>query len=537
MALPVEEVGLLIGSREADLALAAERYLLAEDSPEARRILLERRPNAAFITGWRENVSLIGADNFDAMGRFEEKLRAEVLQGNGPLEIYALLANSEHDHAVLRVYSNRAVYTDYEDAARYRERAISRDELARFKEFVSNNKLGEMGPQFGNCHYDCFAAEFLTLTRQGGRRVFSHQGISAWFTIISNFDLLGQGDGGKVHYFLAEKIKGLEVMYSGETPRALDVWRQGAELRVFVEREATPEEIEQERKDDDVEEDEDDEDARAERKRRAAARNHSRFFWRKLAGGALSEETTQPPGYSTFDEATYDIDQDDFPSNLNDHLAQAVVGDAVMLARDSEEGGLWKKVAGRKPERLSGEGVYANPLVTPDGKWVVAARTDSNWGAPNYVVRFNLQTRREYRVALPPADQFDSVAYLPAHNKVLLRRARDDDNKSDGLVEPEFYLLDPATGRTRKVTGEFAPLLQEGRRSLQPAGKPFEFWAAIPDREKNQTRVGRYNSRDFSFQTKLDVSQLTFDSFLMWVDEEEMKILVVYEGQLLRLPL
>jgi len=537
MSLPLEQVASFFGSREADLALAAERYLLAEDSPEARRLLLERRPNAAFITGWRENVPMIGGSNFDAMGRAEEKLRAEVLQDNGPREIYALLANYKHRHHILRVYPNRAVFTAYEDASRYRERVISQTELAGFKDFITNNKLAEMGPRFGPCHYDCMAAEFLSLTRQGGRRVFSHQGFGGWISVIANFQLLGQGDGARVHYYLGEKIKGLEVLYAGESPRALDVWRQGADLRVFVEREASPEEIEAERKDDAVEDDDDDDDARAERRRRAVERERARFSWRKLDGGALGKETTRPPGYSTFDEAAFEIEQDDFPAHLNDHLAQAVAGKSVVLARSSEEGGLWKKAAGGRPSRLSRAGVYANPLVTPDGKWVVAAKTDTHWGEPNYVVRFNLQTRREYRVDLPPADQFDSVAYVAAHNKVLLRRARDEEKKSSDPEEPEFYLLDVATGLTQKVTGEFAPLLQEGRRSLQPTGKPFEYWAAISDRENNRTRVGRYNSRDFSFQQAFDVLQLTFDSFSMWVDEKEAKLLVVYEGQLLRLPL
>ncbi len=169
MPLPVEQVGSLLGGREADLALAAELYLLAEDSPEARHLLLKRRPNAAFITGWRENIPLISGGNFDAMGRVEERLRTEVLQENGPREIYALLANAEHGHYVLRVYPNRAVYTAYEDAARYRERVITQAELAEFKDFITNNKLAEMGPQFGPCHHDCYAAEFLSLTRQGGR--------------------------------------------------------------------------------------------------------------------------------------------------------------------------------------------------------------------------------------------------------------------------------------------------------------------------------------------------------------------------------
>src|SRR5262245_3911687 len=534
MALPVEQVGSILGGREADLALAAERYLFAEDSLDARRLLLERHPNAAFITGWRENIPLIGGGNFDAIGRVEEKLRTEVLQESGPREIYALLANYKLGHLILRVYPKRAVYTAYEDAARYRERVITQTELAGFMDFITNNKLSDMGPQFSPCHHDCMAAEFLSLTRQGGRRVFSHLGIGGWISVIANFQLLGQGDGARVHYYIEEKIKGLEVLYAGESPHALDVWRLGADLRVLVERESTPEEIEQEQKDDAAEDDDDDEDSRAERRRRAVERERARFSWRKFDGGALGAETTRPPGYSTFDEDSFEIGQDGFPNRLNDHLAQAVVGDFVVLARSSEEGGLWKKAACKKPERLSRAGVYANPLVTPDGKWAVVAKTDSNWGEPNYVVRLNLQTRREYRVDLPPADQFDSVAYVAAHNKVLLRRARDEKNKSSGPEEPEFYLLDAATGRTQKVAGEFAPLLQEGQRSLQPTGKPFEYWAAIPDREKNRTRVGRYNSRDFSFQTALDIQQLTFDSFSMWVDEKEVKLLVVYEGQLLR---
>ena len=71
-------------------------------------------------------------------------------------------------------------------------------------------------------------------------------------------------------------------MYAGEIPRALDVWRQGADLRVFVEREATPEEVEVERKDDAVDDDDDDDDARAERQGRAVARELARFSWRKL---------------------------------------------------------------------------------------------------------------------------------------------------------------------------------------------------------------------------------------------------------------
>jgi hypothetical protein len=43
---------------------------------------------------------------------------------------------------------------------------------------------------------------------------------------------------------------------------------------------------------------------------------------------------------------------------------------------------------------------------------------------------------------------------------------------------------------------------------------PNEFWAAIPDRMKNQTQVGRYNLGDFSFKPLL-VVHIAFDSMSM----------------------
>lgn len=131
------------------------------------------------------------------------------------------------------------------------------------------------------------------------------------------------------------------------------------------------------------------------------------------------------------------------------------------------------------------------------------------------------------------------MAYIPAHGKALLRRARDEgsEGESDGPARPEYYLLDVTTGRTELVNGVFEPLLEEGNRPMQPTGRPDEFWAAVPDRRKNETRVGRYSLKDFSFRTTLVVPHLTFDSTSAWVDEAVGKLYVVYEGQLLRLPL
>ena len=86
------------------------------------------------------------------------------------------------------------------------------------------------------------------------------------------------------------------------------------------------------------------------------------------------------------------------------------------------------------------------------------------------------------------------------------------------------------------VSGEFAPLLHEGKRFLQPTREAEEFWAAVPDREKNQTQVGHYNLRNFTFKPLLIIPHITFNSMAMWVDEGGKKLYVVYDGNLLRLP-
>ena len=79
-------------------------------------------------------------------------------------------------------------------------------------------------------------------------------------------------------------------------------------------------------------------------------------------------------------------------------------------------------------------------------------------------------------------------------------------------------------------------MLENGVRFLEATGNPNEFWAAISDEDKNQTQVGRYNLKDFSFKSMLTVPHTSFNSMSMWVDAKSEKVYVVYKDQLLRLP-
>ena len=430
MQLPVETVGALMQSKNQLLAAAAEQYLLVEDSKRAQELLWARHPGEAFITGWRENIQLMSGNNLDAMGKSENKLKAELFKEDGPEEIFALLSNAEGKYSrVLRVYQDRAVYTFYEDPARHRRRTVSNAELAAFKNFVETNNVTDLGPQLRYCHYDCSSRELLTLTKAKGRRVFS-QGFSGWDTLLANFDLLGKGEGATTHYALEDQIKGLEVLYDNPNLSVKDVWKRGSDLRILVERGETAEEENEHKQSIQAEEDADEDDAvaREEQRRLKIARLKALISWRAFANGQAGDPMSQPEGYDNFDETRFPL-IDGESSHANEGQTQSISVDSVVIARNFE--GLWRQAAGQKAVRISGEeGAYANPIVTADGKWVVVAKTDSDWGGPNYIVRFNLQNGREYRVNVPEAEQLDPIPYLAPHGKVLLRRAKDEDVES-----------------------------------------------------------------------------------------------------------
>ncbi len=146
-------------------------------------------------------------------------------------------------------------------------------------------------------------------------------------------------------------------------------------------------------------------------------------------------------------------------------------------------------------------------------------------------VRISLAAGREYEIVLPGVTRLETISYVPSRGKVLIGVRR---NSNDGK---EYRLLDPATGLSEKISGEFRPLTQPTSRPLQPTGNPNEFWAAIDDAQNVSTEVGRYDSKSFTFKPLIRFSRIRFNSAQMLVEETEGKIYAAYHGHLLRLPL
>ena len=186
---------------------------------------------------------------------------------------------------------------------------------------------------------------------------------------------------------------------------------------------------------------------------------------------------------------------------------------------------------GQKPVKIC-DGEFGHPVVSGDGKWVVASRSDQGWAKPHSIVRVEVATGKVMEMDLGGRGEGEPYILLEQVGKVLVsHRTREG-------KETKFYLVDAATGKYEEVQGEFWPLMESGAfRPLQATGRKGEVWAAKMDRRNRETVVGRYDLGKFAFEAVRRVPRLDFSSREMWVDEKECWIYATVNGDLLRVPL
>ena len=593
--LSVARVGEFLANPNQILALAAERYLEMEDSVEARTLILAKRPTETLILGAQEAFvpnSVKNAYQSEALNalfysvnelyyagsalteikKTEENYRAEMKQTPDLLAIYAFVPNLESGQQVIRLYKDKAVFTFYEDTARYWERTLKTEEYEAFFNFLLENRVDSLSSFSGACER-CFSSEFIMFGRGGGRRVFFQTDGELPTTIAklkTIFDNFGNGDL-KLNYRLASKVKGLEVFLSDTKFNALAVWKKDNDFRVLVEDKAKKEEIEKdltqrEKQENSVEiADTDYEQIQARyqaQQRRRIQMQYEHLFWRKVENGKLADTTTQPAEMPFLFDETQIAEFDGV--RFEPRSWQVRAGNSeIRVGADYYQNNLFKVSRPQDAVKIK-DGTFANPVVTADAKWVVVSKAEEDWSKPNSLVRINLQTRRELKINLLPADTLMPIAFIASNNKMLLYRAKGKIYRSEnGLAEyeetgeydgeysepqidttpnpspqtPEYYLLDAETGVAQLVKGEFRPLAQQSYRPLQTTGNPNEFWAAIYDEKTKATQIGRYNDKTFKFLPVVTIPEINLNSMQIWVEEKESKVYFVYLGHLLGLPL
>lgn len=556
--LPVRNVAQLLNSPDKMLAITAENYLISEDSAEARSIILARHPNEAMVLGARATFAgkgeteyplyelfqsipgvpeAYGDRDYEELDKIEKRLQKEVIEKPELLGVYSYNKN------FVRIYSDRAVFSWEEDPARYRERTLETNEFERLKGYLSDARVDDLPPFLSNCgDYCANDAELLMLGRAGGRRVFMNG-----YPVPPFFEKLGaifddmKRPPAKLRYYMQDSIKGLEIIFEDKDLSAVTVWKNGADLRVLTDNTVKRKQVEAELNALDESEQEAEnlnyEEFEKRSRKRRAAREFEGLGWFRFGNGRPIAQAQQPPGFSFIpdrDRAAVQPDSDQWKARTA----------TVEIRSDGE--GLYKIVRGQMTRIKSG--FYASPVVTPNGRWVVAQKFGDGEedGYGPRVVRVNLLTNKEFPINYSGYPPLVPIAFVPAQNKILLGTAytyEDEEMESDGFAIPEpsfqkYYFLDADTGAFVEMKNDLAPLAQQSYRPLQPVtGKPDEYWAAVPNADGEYTEIGTYTLRTLTFRPMLKLPKIEFTSVRMWVDEAENKAYFAYEGHLLCVPL
>ena len=511
--LPVELVGRLLNSTNRALAKAAESYLEVEDSAEARKLVLARHHGEARVLGDLTAISNDG-DYVEAARNGEDALRKEMRSRNAPEAIYAVFHSylpEYTDGVIIRVRSGKAEMSVHETVGRRNVRWLTDGEFEELRGLTSRQEIEDLGPEsyFAESEKSGWKYEYLRLTKEGGRRIVldglrrapknptPHEELSGLFYRLSR--------SGEVaaRYTIEDKIPGVEVVFADKNQSVLKVCAEGGEIRALIEEKG------------------------AEYKRGGAKAPPE---WREFSSGRPGEVKDDPPACRALDTPLSS------PKNMaiirpSPFGSPAQSDGALYYIKDGEDLSIWKVEPGTEPVKTA-SGIHYNPVITPDGKWLVASKfVDDAGNLPWQLIRRNLRSGEEFAVADPQNTPTDRLVYLPAHGKVLSLNFG-----VNGRVN-QSYLLDPETGTVQPVKGEFSPLTGDISRAPQSAGGPNLFWAAIYDGEKGATKFGRYDSKNFVFTPLLEFSELELKSDDIWVDATSGKIWFAYKGHLLRLPL
>lgn len=557
--LPVAKVAENLNGSTPALNVAAERYLESEDSPEARMFVLSRHTGEAKILGattafnvdggnetttdylWAlyqslGNDSLYngwgGSGNDDELEAVEKNVQAEVKKDDTLLGIYA------YDKNYIRIYKDRVVLSWDEDESRYRERPMSSEEFAYIKTYLIDNKADELPPFLACGGAYCTAKELVMVGRNGGRRVYAN-GESDFFSGLDKYFADLRLTPATLKYGLSREIPSLEIILASDDLHVSTVWKNGDDLRVCASKTAIRKKVKEDIEKIDEETDAESDEAAGEAETKKAALTEKRqwegFGWYRISGGETAP-ATQP------------ADVEVIPTN--DGLgvqpdAQAWKTRAAGIEIRASNDGLFKVARGRLTRLRAGN--YSYPFITPNGRWAFAYKSGEN---AEDIVRVDLLTNREYPVAIEGYGTKYPQAYASTLGKVLVVRSEadydegpadtgEDDDTTPADDDPaNILLVDPVNGMVFPVTsGELRPLTQQTFRPLQRAAQPEEFWAAMPDAEKNETRVGIYNAKWLTFKPVRTIPKIKFNSMDMWVDDAGGKIYFVYRGHLLALPL
>ena len=444
------------------------------------------------------------------------RLRASIQKDDGPAEIYALL--STLSQRIIEVKRDGTATLHYDDRnGRTRDRAISPDELAQLRRWLSKKRVDELPPYDPNIS-DGLQYEYVHLDRKGTeRRVPMNNPPETIAAASSEFG----GHNPRAYGALMQRILALDAVKVPVVYRSLQ-HLPGFRLVYIRTNDEFVTEV-----------------SVRHGQLLAEVWGKSRAWYAVTDRGIARKRVGEPrnPLDKVFDPSS--------SSDYADPIKGPYAGKRLWAGRREKDNfeGLWASGVKGEPELIV-PGTYGPFVLSPDGAWLAARATTKAQSEDRsiFIARINLQKKQVIPVTLPEADMFIPVAWMAAHQKVIFLRERSYGHL--GPNEREYYLLDVATGNCEKVTGEFSPLTDYNwvPRHLQPSSEADVFWATIVHEKPGRpgdfdSDFGKYNTRDFSFTSLVPLPGVRVEPDQIFVDEKAHTLWFHLLGDIARIDL
>ena len=533
--IDLNSVSALVSSKDAISRFAAIKYLESVDTDESRKVLWAAFPELQLILGPREVFGEPGMDGIEVGGMKElhEQVGApEFVSARFPFgysgddsEEYRLkrlfLNESDlekvifYDDVFLRIEGKRVVVQVNDRRSRFFTRELSEVESAEVIDLFQKLYLSEnLNLLEKTCDFRCDRTQVLVADRMGGRRFYSRQTNEGkpFFGLKGLVSKL-RSPKGKVGYEAQRQIPGLKVILDGSDRQVYSLDENGGQLYVLLYDKARADALEKkfaakDRPPQGIGS------GISESKEDLKKQYQEQFTWHRLDKAGLSDPVPTPEGLElplpdqrSKSTSSWSCSQPERGINEwkgDPELLQKFKDDHTYVVIDEKKELLVGVDKEFKLVRLRAGEKKTEPLALPKGfKYVLSE--EYNKTTESFIVE--------------AGNEIDSGE--KTYNKEPFLRG-----------ETEYFILSPESFSFRKLEVSRRVLCAADKRSND---KKVRKWVAVS--EGQQTQVGIFDAATLAFETKLEVTNLRFDTPSFRPAKDGKSLYVVHRGHLLWIPL
>lgn len=393
----------------------------------------------------------------------------------------------------------------YQLDGRCRERQLTDEEYNDFVSYIQELNFDDL-PDFLPYEYGVMVSdgsenEYIHISKDKKSYVYmNNPGIGsfkngeneAYVTIIKKFkSLFGSGDM-KTYY----DIDGAELLINNEDNYVRSVYKNGNDFRVLIQCKENSE------------------------------NSGKKLEWHSFNGGTLGGIVDEPDGFA-IENAWAGVPEDASRyEHLNKYPWLSSWGDKSVKLLSVSSGdrqiyGLFLTGENEEPVPIS-LGDFSDPVVILGTDFVVCEEAPNGWVGLRKLVKINLKTFEKTDIDFPESESVSPMICLDG--KLLIGC-----KPVEGSYR--YYMYDISNDTIERVYGDFNCLTYLSGRALQPTSEPNKYYVL-----GNQYSVGIFDAETYTFTELTHSPVMIYNNDYVWVDEDEGKMYVVVNGDLISLP-